>query len=215
MMHNLANKINNNQQHPHHLTGFFLIISLFVIGMSILAVYSTIVASEYGLKKDDLQTQSLTHLLKSTDWLSDYEEQKLGEIMLQAEIDNVNITLQNNNNNISTSDVTHQKANYYLHKYRSYIDTLHANKSVEGSLANLRSKVEVENSAYEKVIDNISEASKIITTYELVTILLIIGAGLGGISEIAKNKMIGYPGFVIGGIGVIILLLFLFTGATV
>ncbi|MGA7897260.1 MAG: hypothetical protein WCA39_00205, partial [Nitrososphaeraceae archaeon] len=38
-----------------------------------------------------------------------------------------------NNNNISTSDVTHQKANYYLHKYRSYIDTLHANKSVEGS----------------------------------------------------------------------------------
>ncbi|MGC2428188.1 MAG: hypothetical protein WA421_14210, partial [Nitrososphaeraceae archaeon] len=91
----------------------------------------------------------------------------------------------------------------------------HANKSVEGSLANLRSKVEVENSAYEKSLDDISKASKIITTYELITILLIIGAGLGGISEIAKNKMIGYPGFVIGGVGVIILLLFLFTGATV
>ncbi|MFZ0326080.1 MAG: hypothetical protein WAL66_02145 [Nitrososphaeraceae archaeon] len=208
MMHNLAN---NNQQHPHHLTKFFLIISLFVIAISILAVYSTIVASEYGLKKDDLQTQSLTHLLKSTDWLNDYEEQKLGGIMLQAEIDNMNITY----NNLSTSDVTHQKANYYLHKYRSYIDTLHANKSVEGSLANLRSKVEVENSAYEKSLGNISETSKIITTYEIVTILLIVGAGLGGISEIAKNKMIGYPGFVIGGVGVIILLLFLFTGATV
>ena len=65
--------------------------------MSILAVYSTIVASEYGLKKDDMQIQSLTHLLKSTDWLSDYEEQKLGEIMLQSQIDNMNITLQNNN----------------------------------------------------------------------------------------------------------------------
>ncbi|MGB0026346.1 MAG: hypothetical protein WBP64_05865 [Nitrososphaeraceae archaeon] len=202
---------NNNQQHPHHLTKFFLIISLFVIAISILAVYSTIVASEYGLKKDDLQTQSLTHLLKSTDWLNDYEEQKLGGIMLQAEIDNMNITY----NNLSTSDVTHQKANYYLHKYRSYIDTLHANKSVEGSLANLRSKVEVENSAYEKSLGNISETSKIITTYEIITILLIVGAGLGGISEIAKNKMIGYPGFVIGGVGVIILLLFLFTGATV
>ena len=163
------------------------------------------------VKRNVLQTQSLTHLLKSTDWLSDYEEQKLGEIMLQAEIDNVNITLQNNNNNISTSDVTHQKVMNYLHKYRSYIDTLHANKSVEGSLANLRFEVEVENSAYEKVLDNISEASKIITTYESETILLIIGAGLGGISEIAKNKIIGYPGFVIGGIGVIILLLFLFT----
>lgn len=156
-----------------------------------------------------MQTQSLTHLLKSTDWLNDYEEQKLGEKILQAEIDNVNITLQNNNNNFSTSDVTH------LHKYQSYIDTLHANKSVEGSLANLRYKVEAENSVYEKSLGNISETSKIITTYELVTILLIVGAGLGGISEIAKNKMIGYPGFVIGGVGVIILLLFLFTGATV
>ena len=70
--------------------------------------------------------------------------------MLQAEIDNVNITLQNNNNNISTSDVTHQKPYFFLHKYRSYIDTLHANKLVEGSLANLLFKVEV-NSEYEKV----------------------------------------------------------------
>ena len=60
-MHNLANNINNNQEHPPpHLTKFFLIISLFVIAISILAVYSTIVASEYGLKKDDLQTQSHT-----------------------------------------------------------------------------------------------------------------------------------------------------------
>ena len=60
-----------------------------------------------------MQTRSLTHLLKSTDWLSDYEEQKLGEIILQAEIDNVNITLHNNNN--SLSDVIHQRANYYMH----------------------------------------------------------------------------------------------------
>ena len=37
----------------------------------------------------------------------------------------------------------------------------------------------------------------------------------GGISEIAKNNLIGYPGFVVGGTGEIILLLFLFTGATV
>ena len=158
---------------------------------------------------------SLTHLLKSTDWLNDYEEQKLGEKILQAEIDNVNITLQNNNNNFSTLDVTHNQANFFLHKYRSYIDTLHANRSVEGSLANLRYNVEAENSAYEKSLGNISETSKIITTYELVTILLIVGAGLGGILEIAKNKMIGYAGLTIGGIGVIMLLLFLFIGVTV
>ena len=100
-----------------------------------------------------------------------------------------------------------------MHKYKSYIDTLHADKSVEGSLANLQYKAEIENRAYEKSLDNISEASKIITTYELITILLIVGAGLAGTSEVAKNKLIGYPGFAVGGAGVIILLLFLFTGS--
>jgi hypothetical protein len=184
-----------------------LIVSLFVIAVSILAIYSTIAATEYGLKKDDLQVQSLTHLVKSNDWLNDYEEQKLGEIILQSQIDNMNITLQNNNNAI------HNQANYSLHKYKSYIDTLHTDKSVEGSLANLQHKVEVENSAYEKSLVNISESSKIITTYELITILLIIGAGLGGTSEITKNKLIGYPGLAVGSAGVIILLLFLFTGS--
>jgi hypothetical protein len=99
--------------------------------------------------------------------------------------------------------------------YKSYIYTLHSDKSVEGSLANLQHKVEVENSAYEKSLLNISEASKIITTYELITILLIIGAGLGGTSEITKNKLIGYPGLAVGSVGVIILFLFLFTGSPI
>jgi hypothetical protein len=195
-----------------------LIVSLFIIAVSILAVYSTITASEYGLKKDDMHTESIVHLVKSNDWLNDYEEQKLGEKILQSQIDNVNISLQNNNNdsNLSTSDATTQKqANNYLHKYRSYIDTLHADKSVEGSLANLQYKEEIEKSEYEKTLNNISETSKIIMTYELVTILLIVGAGLAGTSEVTKNKLVGYPGFVVGGAGIIILLLFLFTGATV
>ena len=194
-----------------------MIVSLFVIVVSILAVYSTTAASEYGLKKDDIQTQSIVHLFKSNDWLNDYEEQKLGEKILQSQIDNVNITLQNNNNNnnLSTSNATHKQAIYYLHKYKSYIDALHADESVEGSLSNLLYKAEIENTAYEKSLNNISETSKIITTYELITILLIIGAGLAGISEIAKNKLIGYPGFAVGGAGVIILLLFLFMGVVV
>jgi hypothetical protein len=42
---------NNQQRHTHHPTRFFLVVSLFIIAMSILAVYSTITASEYGLKK--------------------------------------------------------------------------------------------------------------------------------------------------------------------
>jgi hypothetical protein len=43
------------------------------------------------------------------------------------------------------------------HKYRSYIDTLHADKSVEGSLANLQYKEEIENNVYEKTLNTISE----------------------------------------------------------
>ena len=91
---------------------------------------------------------------------------------------------------------------------------MHADKSVEGSLANLLYKQQVEEGEYEKTLNNISETSKIIMTNELVTILLIVGAGLAGTSEVTKNKLIGYPGFAVGGAGIIILLLFLFTGTT-
>jgi hypothetical protein len=202
---------NNNQQHPHRPTRFFLVVSLFVIAMSILAVYSTITASEYGLKKDDMHTHAIVHLLKSNDWLNDYEEQRLGEQILQSQIDNVNITLQNNNSAASYT-ATQKQAHDYLHKYRSHIDALHTDKSVPGSLANLQYKEQIETREYEKTLNNISETSKIIMTYELVTILLIVGAGLAGTSEVTKNKLVAYPGFAVGGSGIIILLLFLFTG---
>ena len=74
--------------------------------------------------------------------------------MLQADIDDVNLTLHGNSNNnthnLTESNINLQQSKYYLRKYQSYIDTLHANNTVEGSLANLRSKVEAENNAYEK-----------------------------------------------------------------
>jgi hypothetical protein len=178
--------------------------------MSILAVYSTISASEYNLKKDDMHTYAIVHLVKSNDWLNDYEEQKLGERILQSQIDNVNITTLQ-----STTATQKQAANNYMHKYRTYIDTLHADKAVEGSLANLKNKEQSEQNEYEKTLNDISETSKIIMTYELVTILLIVGAGLAGTSEVTKNKLVAYPGFAVGGLGIIILLLFLFTGSTV
>ena len=194
----------------HRPTKFFLVVSLFVIAMSILAVYSTITASEYNLKKDDMHTHAIVRLVKSNDWLNDYEEQKLGENILQSQIENVNITTLQD-----TMTTQKQAANNYLHKYRSYIDTLHADKSVEGSLANLKNKEEIEKNEYEKTLNNISETSKIIMTYELVTILLIVGAGLAGTSEVTKNKLVAYPGFAVGGAGIIILLLLLCTGTTV
>src|ERR1051325_1956895 len=115
-----SSSYNNNPHHTHHnLTRFFLIVSLFVMAASIMAVYSTISASEYDLKKDDMHTHAIVHLVKSNDWLNDYEEQKLGEKILQSQIDNMNIILLNNN-------AIYNQANYYLHKYKSYIDTLHA-----------------------------------------------------------------------------------------
>src|SRR5919197_5141408 len=123
-MSNSSYNNNNNQQHPHRPTKFFLVVSLFIIAVSILAVYSTITASEYDLKKDDMHTHAIVHLVKSNDWLNDYEEQRLGEKILQSQIDNVNISLQNNNTS------TQKQANDYLNKYRSYIDTLNADKSV-------------------------------------------------------------------------------------
>jgi hypothetical protein len=203
-----------NNQNPRQLTRFFFAVSLFVIGVSILAVYSTIAASEYATKKDDMHTHAIVHLVKSNDWLNDYEEQKLGEKILQSQIDNMNITLQNNNSNPLGVSTAQKQAINYLHKYRSYIDTLHADQSVEGSLANLKTKEQIEQREYEKTLKDISTTSNIIMTYELVTILLIVGAGLAGTSEVTKNRLVGYPGFVVGGIGITILLLFLFTGTT-
>ena len=61
----------------------------------------------------------------------------------------------------------------------------------------------------------VSQYSKSIEAYDFVTILLIIGIGLGGISEIAKNKLLGYVGLVVGGLGVVVLLLISFVPATV
>ena len=153
------------------------------------------------------------------DWLNDYEQQNLGEKLLQAQIDSINLTLYNvgsNHTNNTSNTPTLIVNNSVLHKqfisnpitkYESYIGKLHADRSVTGSLANLRYNAEIENSTYDKSLITISETSKFITIYELITILLIIGAGLCGISEIAKNKVLGYPGFIVGSIGVIILLL--------
>jgi hypothetical protein len=70
-----------------HLKGFFLVIALFVIVISIIAVYTTTAATEFGIKKDDIQVMSLTHLVKEMDWLNDYEEQKIADNLLQAQID--------------------------------------------------------------------------------------------------------------------------------
>src|ERR671923_2548123 len=108
-----ASGSNTSSLHSNELTKFFLMISLFIVAISVLAVYSTIAASEYGIKKDDMQTKPLTHLLKSVDWWNDYQEQKLGEKLLQMEIDGLNLTLHNNNTNPSIGSSKQQQDIYH------------------------------------------------------------------------------------------------------
>ena len=79
-----------------------------------------------------------------------------------------------------------------------------------GSLLSLKNNAETENNEFLQALKNISYVSKIIGFYELATILLIISAGLGGMSEISRNKLLGYPAFIIGGIGVAILVIVTF-----
>jgi hypothetical protein len=88
---------------------------------------------------------------------------------------------------------------------------VHANKTVDGSLANLKYNADSEQKVYEESLIDLSEISKFITIYELIT----IGTGLGGLSEIAKNKVLGYSGFVVGSIGVIVLILVIFVPLTI
>ena len=152
------------------LTKFFLVVSIFLIVISILAIYSTVTATEYGAKKDDMQSASLTHLLKSIYWLNNFDRTLDAGIRLNITLQNVNSN--HTNNNIPTSIVNSSAANKQsiynpLTKYKSYISKLHADRTVEGSLANLRYNAEVENSTYEKSLITISETSKFITIMSL------------------------------------------------
>ena len=78
----------------HHKLKFFLTISIFITAQSVLAVYSTIMGTKYGIKKDDIQAESITHLVKSQGWWSDYQAHKLREKIFQMEIDNLNNNLK-------------------------------------------------------------------------------------------------------------------------
>jgi len=201
----------SNLEH-HKLTRFFFTISVFITALSVLAVYTTIMATHYGIKKDDTQAESITRLVKSQDWWNDYQAHKLREKVFQVEIDNLNNTL----NQLSTSTSHQQRilTMQTLSKYQSYLSKLHANKSITDSLANLANKAQTEQKLYEQSVIAATEYSNFIEAYDFVTILLIIGVGLGGISEIAKNKPLGYASLVVGGFGVIVLLLISFTRIT-
>jgi len=189
----------------HTVSGFFLIVTFIIIGVSILAVYTTTLATELGLEKDNIQITSLAHLIKSMDWENDYNEEKIGERILKAQLDDLNIRLQGDN---TQKNVTELENN--LSMYKSHLEYLKEGVTANGSYLNLKYKAESEYESFLQSADHISDISKIIGIYELITVLLIIAAGLGGVSEIATNKLLGYPAFIIGGIGVILLFIITF-----
>src|SRR6476659_3555440 len=189
----------------HTVSLFFLIVTFFIIGVSILAVYTTTLATELGLEKDNIQITSLTHLIKSMDWENDYNEEKIGERILKAQLDDLNIRLQGNN---SQKNVTELESN--LSVYKSHLEHLKDGITANGSFLNLKYKAESEYESFLQSSDHISYITKIIGIYELITVLLIIAAGLGGVSEIARNKLLGYPAVIIGGVGIILLVVITF-----
>jgi len=184
----------------HSVSGFFLVVTFFIIGVSILAVYTTILATELGLEKDDMQITSLTHLIKSMDWENDYNEEKIGERILRAQLDDLNIRLQSNNTQKNVTEIENN-----LGMYKTHLEHLNGSVTANGSFLNLKYKAKSEYENFLQSADHISDITKIIGIYELITVLLIIATGLSGVSEIARNKLLGYPAFIIGGVGVILL----------
>ncbi len=88
----------------HKLTKFFLIVTIFAISTSALAIFSTIVGSENSSKKSDLQVETLSHLTKSQDWWNDYQSHKLREKIFQIQADNLNNTIHQQIPQINTHD---------------------------------------------------------------------------------------------------------------
>ena len=115
------------------VSGFFLIVTFFIIALSILAVYTTTLATEFGLTKDDMQISSLTHLIKSMDWENDYNEEKVGERILKAQLDDLNITLHSN---FTKENVAKIENNFAM--YKSHLDILEGIETANGSLLNLK-----------------------------------------------------------------------------
>ena len=198
----MSNRV--NKERAHGLSGFFLITTIFVVAVSILAVYTTILATEYGIKKDDLQVASLMHLVKSIDWLNDYNEEKIGERILRTQLETLNITIRVNNSNINSQLLDN------FNNYTSHLKLLDSDERTNGSLLNLKYSSRTENERFLKSLVDISNVSKLIGVYELSTVLLVIGAGLGGMAEIAHNRLLGYSAFLIGGIGIVLVIIISF-----
>ena len=143
------------------------------------------------------------HLVKSIDWLNDYNEEKIGERILRAQLETLNITIRAN---INSSNINSQLLDNF-NNYTSHLRLLDSDESTNGSLLNLKYSAQTENDRFLGLLVDISNVSKLIGVYELSTVLLVIGVGLGGMAEIARNRLLGYSAFLIGGIGIVLVII--------
>ncbi len=197
--HNIKN---NNDNSSHRRNRFFLILSIFIGAISVLAAYSSITASQLNVTATHSMSDATSHLVNASDWWNNYQAHKLREKVWETQIDNLNMDLANPSLNMA------QKENVtaLISKYNSYMDKLYADNSTENSLANLSNKAKAEEEGYRNSVDRAEEKTSFAEGYEAATTFLVISSGLGGVSNITKRKLLGYPSFGIGVVGIAVFL---------
>jgi hypothetical protein len=194
---------NNNNRHHR----FFLFLGIFIGVISVIAAYSSITASQLNVSATHSMSEGTSHLVNASDWWNNYQAHKLREKVWEAQIDNLSTNLSNP----SLSDAQKENVTKLIHKYNSYMNKLHADNSTENSLANLSDKARAEETEYRNSMDKAEENTSFAEGYEIATTFLVISSGLGGVSNITKKRLLGYPSFGIGAVGIAVFL-FVFVG---
>lgn len=189
----------------HKVDRFVLILSIFIISTSALAIVSATMSSHSIIEKNDRLHKSLVHLSGIVDRWDDYQSHRIREKIFQAQLDYFNTTLHQQTTPLNKHDQV--MYNQMVSKYKSLLDKLHKDKSVKDSIAYLNESAMNENKLFNQSSREFTQSSGIIGLYDFTTILLIIGASLAGVAELASDKRLAISGFVVGGFGTIIFIL--------
>lgn len=184
-----------------HNGRFFFILSIFIAAMSVMAAYSSISASRLNVEANHNMSEAITHLVNSSDWWNDFQAHKLREKVWEVQVDNLNSSL----NNPTLGQADKENLNQLLVKYKSYQTKLY-DKSAKESLVNLSEHATSEEVEYGNSLKSANHNSSLAEEYEFATTFLVISAGLGGVSNITKKRLLGYPCFAIGVVGIFFLL---------
>lgn len=180
---------------------FFFILSIFIAAMSVMAAYSSISASKLNVESNYNMSEAITHLVNSSDWWNDFQAHKLREKVWEIQVDNLNSTM----NNPALGQADKENMQQLLAKYHSYQNKLY-DKSSKESLVNLSEKATLEETEYKNSLKEANQNSSKAESYEFATTFLVISAGLGGVSNITKKRLLGYPCYAIGAAGIFFLL---------